>query len=341
MIFQPANDDWVQGVTSIEATPGPSRNRILLGTILLVFGIGWTLTDYARPGLALGAGIILALTVGNPASRGVAKHSKTLLKLSVVGLGFGVPLALIGEAGPSGFVVTSVAVAFAVVVGLGLVPLLGIQREPGWLITIGTAICGGSAIAALGSAIKARSESMAVALGSVFVLNAAALWIFPPIGNALSLSQMQFGVWASIAIHDTASVVGAAAEVGDGALKTATVLKLLRTLWIVPLVIMAAQWTHRHGSQTGNRPSWHQAVPLFILFFALAALSAAAIPALSPTFETLAAWARRLLTTTLFLIGTTLSTSNVKAVGVRPLLLAILLWVIVSIASLAVVLVAF
>ncbi len=328
-------------MTSIEATPGPSRNQLLLGTILLALGIGWTLTDYARPGLALLAGIVLALTVKNPASRGVSKHSKTLLKLSVVGLGFGVPLALIRDAGPSGFAVTSLAVAFAIGLGLGLIPLLGIQREPGWLITIGTAICGGSAIAALGSAIKARSESMAVALGSVFLLNAAALWIFPPIGKALSLTQMQFGVWASIAIHDTASVVGAAAEIGDTALETATVLKLLRTLWILPLVLLAAQWTHRHGVETGARPKWHLAVPLFIVFFALAALAAAALPTLSPLFDAFAAWARRLLTTTLFLIGTTLSASNVRAVGVRPLLLAVLLWVIVSLASLAAVLAVF
>ena len=312
-----------------------------MGTLVLALGIGWTLTDYARPGLALAVGILFALLVGNPASRGVGRHSKTLLKLSVVALGFGVPLSLVTSAGPSGFVVTSLAVAFAVGMGLLMLPILRIQREPGWLITIGTAICGGSAIAALGSAIKARAESMAVALGSVFILNAVALWVFPPIGRMLALSQVQFGVWASIAIHDTASVVGAAAEIGDVALETATVLKLLRTLWILPLVIVAAQWSHRHGTATGTRPRWHQAVPLFIVFFALAALAAAAMPTLSPMFDTLAAWGRRLLTTTLFLIGSTLSVANLRAVGVRPLLLSILLWVIVSIASLAVVFVAF
>lgn len=309
--------------------------------MLLAFGVGWTLTDYARPGLALAAGILLALLVGNPAPRGVGKHSKALLKLSVVALGFGVPLSLVGSAGPSGFIVTSLAVLFAVCLGLVLLPILRIQREPGWLITIGTAICGGSAIAALGSAIKARSESMAVALGSVFMLNAAALWAFPPIGRTLGLSQTQFGVWASIAIHDTASVVGAAAEIGNEALETATLLKLLRTLWILPIVLVAAQWSHRHGAATGTKPRWYQAIPLFIVFFALAAVAAATMPAFSPVFVTAAAWGRRLLTTTLFLIGSTLSVSNVRAVGVRPLLLALTLWVGVSVASLAVVLVLF
>lgn len=328
-------------MNSAEAGPAPSRNRILAGTSFLAAGVGWTLTDWARPGLALAAGIVLAILVGNPAPRAVAKHAKSLLKLSVVGLGFGVPIALIWSAGPSGFAVTSLAVAFAVALGLLLVPLLRVQREPGWLITIGTAICGGSAIAALGSAIKARAESLAVALGSVFLLNAAALWLFPPIGQSLHLTEFQFGVWASIAIHDTASVVGAAAEIGEHALETATVLKLLRTLWIVPLVVLAVRWKHREGASGPTKPRWHQAVPLFIVFFILAALSAAAFPTLQPFFEGASAWARRLLTSTLFLIGTTLSWSNVRAVGTRPLLLALLLWVLVSLASLGVVLLAF
>jgi uncharacterized integral membrane protein (TIGR00698 family) len=328
-------------VADVDSKTSPSRGRVLGMTLLFAMGVGWTLTDWARPGLALAVGVLLAILVGNPAPAGVAKRSKTLLKASVVGLGFGVPLSLIGSAGPNGFVVTSAAVAFAVALGLLLIPFLRVDREPGWLITIGTAICGGSAIAALGSAIKARSDSLAVALGSVFMLNAAALWIFPPIGSWMGLSQAQFGVWASIAIHDTASVVGAAAEMGEEALETATVLKLLRTLWIVPLVVLATQWKHREGTTTGKRPSWVQAVPLFIVFFALAALCAAALPGLTPLFEVLAAWARKLLTTTLFLIGTTLSWSTVRAVGVRPLLLAVLLWIVVSIASLAAVVAVF
>ena len=328
-------------MTAATSKPEVSRSRFLFGTLALALGIGWSLTDYARPGLALAAGIVLAIVVGNPATRGVSKVSKNLLKASVVGLGFGIPLSLITMAGPSGFVVTSLAVGFAVVVGLGLVSLLRIQREPGWLITIGTAICGGSAIAALGSAIKARSESLAVALGAVFVLNAAALWIFPPIGTYLSLSETQFGVWASIAIHDTASVVGAAAEIGEASLETATVLKLLRTLWIVPLVIVAAHWSHRQGATGTSKPRWMQTVPLFIVFFALAALLTAALPRLEPFFDLVAAWARRLLTTTLFLIGTTLSWYNIRMVGARPLVLAIFLWVVVSVVSLAAVLAVF
>jgi uncharacterized integral membrane protein (TIGR00698 family) len=306
---------------------------------MLAIGVGWSLTDFARPGLALAAGILLAILVGNPAPQGVARRSKSLLKLSVVGLGFGVPLSLLQLSGPKGFVVTSIAVAATVILGLLLVPALRVQQEPGWLITIGTAICGGSAIAALGSAIKARGESLAIALGSVFLLNAAALWLFPPIGAALALTQTQFGVWASIAIHDTASVVGAAAEMGEGALETATILKLLRTLWILPLVLIASQM--RPATATEQKAAWTQAIPWFIFLFLAAAIAAAAFPTWTHVFEALAAWSRRLLTTTLFLIGASLSWKNIRAVGPRPLVLAVGLWVLVSLGSLVAVLLAF
>ncbi|HEX9109532.1 MAG TPA: putative sulfate exporter family transporter [Longimicrobiales bacterium] len=301
-----------------------------------------TLAPFATPALALGAGIAFALVLGNPFARSSARYSKLLLQACVVGLGFGMPLAAVLRAGASGVAYTIAGIATAIVLGLLIGHWLRVHGETSLLITAGTSICGGSAIAAVGPAIGAREEAMGIALATVFVLNAVALYLFPPIGHLLHLTQRQFAVWAAIAIHDTSSVVGAAAQYGPEALQRATVLKLARALWIVPLTIAAAAWARRRdaagqGQGTGasvasgapaapaERP--RVKLPWFIGFFLLAAVVRTFAPmGLDPALNALAALARAGLALTLFLIGAGLTRAVLERVGVRPMLQGVLLW---------------
>ncbi|OZC04757.1 hypothetical protein BSZ36_14800 [Rubricoccus marinus] len=287
------------------------------------------------PALALGAGAVLGLTLGSPFPARGAKVSKWLLKACVVGLGFGMSLGAVLDVGRAGVLVTAAGIAFALGLGLLLARLLGVDRETGTLISGGTAICGGSAIAALGPAIGARAEAMGVALATVFVLNGVALYLFPAIGHALELSQHQFALWAAIAIHDTSSVVGAASSYGAEALAEATVLKLTRALWIVPLATGAAWLRQRRGAGSGGATV---SVPWFIALFALASSVVALFPAGAPAYAVIVAVARQGLVLTLFLIGAGLSRATLRAVGVRPLVQGVLLWLAVAGASLAAIL---
>ncbi len=248
-----------------------------------------------------------------------------LLQISVVGLGFGMNLGEVLRAGRSGVVYTLVGITFAIACGMGLGRIFAVRRNPSILISIGTAICGGSAIAAVGPVVDASEDEMAVALGTVFVLNAVALFIFPPIGHALNLSQHQFGLWAALAIHDTSSVVGAAAKYGSIALGMATTLKLTRALWIVPVTLAVALLKH-HKSRVQ--------MPWFIAFFLLAAcIRSYSPPAAMPVYGWLLEIAKVGLAVTLFLIGSTLSRRALSKVGVRPLLQGVLLWIIVAVGS--------
>lgn len=304
------------------------------------------LLPWVTPALALGAGIVLALTLGNPMPRESSRWSKKLLQACVVGLGFGMPLAAVLRAGAAGIGYTIAGIATAIALGLLIGRWLRVHGETSVLITAGTSICGGSAIAAVGPAIGAREESMGIALATVFVLNAVALYLFPPIGHLLGLTQRQFAVWAAIAIHDTSSVVGAAAQYGPEALQRATVLKLARALWIVPLTFAAAAWARGRGdvvaagagvpsgaeaasgtsrSAPASRPK--VSIPWFIGLFLLAAVARTLLPtSVDPALDFLARAARAGLALTLFLIGAGLTRAVLRRVGARPMVQGVLLW---------------
>lgn len=243
----------------------------------------------------------------------------------MVGLGFGMNLRAVVHAGRSGFVYTALSIAFAMIVGILLGSLLRVEKTSAYLISTGTAICGGSAIAAVGPITGASDEEMAVSLGTVFVLNSVALLTFPAIGGALKLTQTQFGLWSALAIHDTSSVVGAAAKYGAVALQVGTTVKLARALWIVPLALGTAVVKHAKA-----KIQW----PWFIAFFCLAALCNTYFPAAEPLYAFLSKCAKVGLTVTLYLIGTGLSLDTLRQVGHRPLLQGVVLWLVVSVASL-------
>jgi uncharacterized integral membrane protein (TIGR00698 family) len=268
---------------------------------------------------------------------GTRVSARILLQVCVVALGFGMNLHEVVKAGRSGFVYTALGISFALLVGLALGKLLQVRGNSSFLITAGTAICGGSAIAAVGPILRADDEEMAVSLGTVFILNSVALLIFPPIGGALHLSQSQFGLWAALAIHDTSSVVGAAAKYGQEALVVGTTVKLARALWIVPLALATAAFKRRKSeidTESETRGASKIPFPWFILFFCLAAVLNTYVPVIQRGSHALFAVGRLGLTATLFLIGTGISRATIKEVGWRPLLQGVLLWAVVGLTSL-------
>src|SRR5262249_42328203 len=296
-----------------------------LAKVLFIIGLLLSLSGYVSPPVALTAGILFGISFTHPyisESRGVAR---ILLQSSVVALGFGMNLHEVLRAGRSGFLYTALGISFALLLGAALGKLLRVRGNSSFLITTGTAICGGSAIAAVAPILEADEHEMAVSLGTIFILNSVALLIFPPIGSAVHLSQGQFGLWAALAIHDTSSVVGAASKYGAQALVVGTTVKLARALWIVPLALVTAAVKH-HRSRLQ--------FPWFILLFVLAALLntyARTVTHWSPKLFTLG---RMGLTATLFLIGSGISRSTLKEVGWRPLLQGVLLWLGVGLTSL-------
>lgn len=275
---------------------------------------------------ALALGILLALTVGNPYAKKSAKLTKYLLQASVVGLGFGMDLQKVVAAGRTGILFTIATIAGTLLLGFLIGRAMNIERTTAHLISSGTAICGGSAIAAVGPVLKATDEQMSVSLGTVFILNSIALFVFPVIGHRLALSQTQFGIWSAIAIHDTSSVVGAASRYGAEALQIATTVKLTRALWIVPLTLGTAFVFHRKSSSAKIM------IPWFILWFLVASIIRTYVA--SPAWPVIVTLAKYGLTLTLFLIGAGLSRKSLAAVGVRPLLLGVLLWIAISCVSL-------
>ncbi len=277
------------------------------------------------PPIALALGLVFGLFVTNPFAKQTKSLSKTLLQASVVGLGFGMNLHEVVRAGRSGFVYTALGIAATMAAGIALGRLLKVESTSALLISVGTAICGGSAIAAVGPVAGAKDEEMSVSLGTVFILNSVALLIFPFIGHSFDLNQAQFGLWAALAIHDTSSVVGAAAKYGAGALAVGTTVKLARALWIVPLTIGTALVKRREA-----KIQW----PWFILFFSVAAMIRTYVPAGVEVYDLIRDVARIGLTVTLFLIGAGISKATLKTVGARPLLQGVVLWVIVGALSL-------
>jgi len=297
----------------------------MLPRIIFLLCLFVSASGFVSPPVALALGLAFGLTLPHPYGAEAKKVSKYLLQGSVVGLGFGMNLHQVVQAGRGGFVYTMLGISFALLVGMGLGALLGVQRVPAFLISTGTAICGGSAIAAVGPITHATDDEMAVSLGTVFVLNSVALLIFPAIGAGLRLSQSQFGLWAALAIHDTSSVVGAAAKYGAEALAVATTVKLARALWIVPLALATAVARHAKA-----KIPW----PWFIALFCLAAVCNTYLPAGAYVYGIVVKLAKIGLTATLFLIGSGISVATVKQVGHRPMLLGIVLWLLVSVGSL-------
>jgi uncharacterized integral membrane protein (TIGR00698 family) len=294
--------------------------RIAAFVALLLF----CLTPWCSPPIALALGLAFALTVGSPFQ--TSKATRVLLQASVVGLGFGMHLGKVIEAGRAGILFTVATIIGTLLAGYLLGRAMHVSSGTAHLISSGTAICGGSAIAAVGPVIGASDEEMSVSLGTVFILNSIALFVFPAVGLALHLTQTQFGVWAAIAIHDTSSVVGAASAFGAEALQVATTVKLTRALWIVPLTLGTAYAFRRRSTAV--------ALPWFILFFLLASVVRTYVPAPQGTYELLVRAARIGLTVTLFLIGSSLSRQSLARVGVRPLILGVVLWVLISVAGL-------
>lgn len=299
--------------------------RIISPVIFFSIGILALLGIFNSP-TALLLGFIFALIFRHPYKEESQKTISYLLKIAVVGLGFGMFIKQTLETGKEGLSLTFFSIIITVTLGILLSRLLKIDLKLGHLITSGTAICGGSAIAAVAPVIKAEPKTISIALGIVFLLNSIALFVFPPLGHYFNLSQNQFGLWCAVAIHDTSSVVGAALGYGDEALRIATTVKLSRTLWIIPLSILSMFMFKTKGEKIK--------IPYFIGLFILAILINS-YPILPVAItENIVMISKRLLVLTLFLVGTTISLKDLKVAGYRPILLAVILWVTISIFSL-------
>ena len=285
------------------------------------------LTPWISPPIALFLGLAFALTLGSPFPVFTKKASKYLLQIAVIGLGFGMNLHESLKAGTDGILFTIISVVSVIIIGILVGKFYKVDKVTSYLISSGTAICGGSAIAAVGPIVRADESQMSVSLATVFVLNAIALFIFPTIGHWLNLSQIQFGTWAAIAIHDTSSVVGAGSAYGEEALKVATTVKLTRALWIIPLSIFTTFYFKSKGDKLY--------IPWFILFFIIAMLLNTYLNIPTKITSSIVAVSRQCLTLTLFFIGAGLSRNTLKNVGSKPLLLGISLWIFIGLVSLA------
>ena len=298
------------------------QKKLLLQILFLALAV-LSFSPIVSPPIALLFGILFVNIFGKVLE--TDSFVKKLLQYSIVGLGFGINLNTAIEAGSQGFLFTVSTIALVMIFGLLLAKILKIDKTIAQLISAGTAICGGSAIAAVAPILKANSKQTSVALGIVFVLNAVALFIFPEIGHFFNLTQNQFGIWSAIAIHDTSSVVGAASKYGNEALQIATTVKLARALWIIPLAFLISIFTKSEGKIK---------IPYFIGFFVLAILAGTYLPFLQNFNSIISEISRDTLKVALFLIGAGLSLQNLKNIGIKPLLLGIILWIFISSISL-------
>jgi uncharacterized integral membrane protein (TIGR00698 family) len=296
-----------------------SKNLFFIGLIIAASGL-------VTPPIALAGGLVYGFSFVHPFHLEAKQLSKLLLQASVVGLGFGMDLQQVLRAGRSGFLYTAGSISIALLQGSGLGKILRVGKRISYLISTGTAICGGSAIAAIAPITNASQEEIGVSLGTVFILNSIALLTFPVIGTALHLTQTQFGLWSALAIHDVSSVVGATAKYGAVALAVGTTVKLARALWIVPLSIGTAM-----ANKSKARIQW----PWFILFFCLAAVANTFIPIFQSAYPVLKHLGVIGLTVTLYLIGTGLSMKTLREVGIRPLVQGVILWLLVAVGTLS------
>ncbi len=307
-----------------------------LAHFILPLGALFTLTPWGSSGIALILGLVLAQAFGNPYSSLVKANTHKFLSISVMGLGAGMNLGVLGAVGLKGVGYTIIGILIALIAGSILGKLLKTQRDTSLLISVGTAICGGSAIAAVSPVIRAKPHEVSVALGTVFILNALALLLFPFIGHKLQLDQTQFGLWSALAIHDTSSVVGATIQYGALAAQVGTTVKLARALWIIPVAMMIGIIRSREVKKESNSEVSKQKVkrPWFILGFIIAAALVTWIPSLVPIGHGIESIAKKLMVLTLFLIGSSLTRETIKSVGVKPFIQGVLLWIIMGSGSL-------
>ena len=302
---------------------------ILLLSLLVDYIPGLSyLSSWVTPPVALFLGLLFAILCGHPFPKFNKTVSKKLLQYSVVGLGFGMNLHASLASGKEGMAFTVISVVGTMVIGMFIgKKLLKVNSDTAYLISSGTAICGGSAIAAVAPVLNAKESDMSVALATIFILNAIALFLFPVLGEWMGLTQQQFGTWAAIAIHDTSSVVGAGAAYGEEALQVATTIKLTRALWIIPLALITAVIFKKESKKI--------TIPWFILWFIVAiVINTYLLDSVPMAGKFISGLARKGLIITMFFIGASLSTDVLKSVGIRPLIQGILLWIVISVSSL-------
>jgi uncharacterized integral membrane protein (TIGR00698 family) len=309
----------------------PIKKNILDRTIttrevIFMFFVVLCLSPLISPPIALLMGLIIAQFIGHPYLNLNHKATHILLQVSVVGLGFGMNVNSALKAGKEGFIFTIVSIIGTLVIGVFLGKILKIEKKIAFLIATGTAICGGSAIAAISPVIKADEKQISVALGTIFILNSVALVLFPFIGHYLNLSETQFGLWCAIAIHDTSSVVGAAGKYGSHALEVATTVKLARALWIIPIAFLSTFIFKNKGTKIK--------IPYFIGLFILAMMANTYVPIVQDFSHYITGFAKATLTLTLFLIGCGLSRKVLVSVGYKPLIQGIAIWIIISVSTL-------
>ena len=305
-------------------------DKDLLRKILFFLLVLFCVSPFASSPVALALGIAFTIIIGNPYEQKVHKYIHLLLQISIVGLGFGLQLDEALKAGREGITLTIMSITTVMVLGYFLGKFLKIERPLSYLISVGTAICGGSAIAAVTPIIKPTTKQMSLALAIVFTLNSVALFIYPAIGHLLNMTQEQFGLWCAIGIHDTSSVVRAANKYGDIALKVATTVKLSRALWIIPMSLLTMVLFKTKGAKIK--------IPWFIGYFIIAILLHTYFPIFEGFSHIATTAAKSGLNLTLFFIGSTISIATLKTISWKPLFLAIVLWVIISVGSLLMIL---
>lgn len=331
--------------TSVQSTKSGAQRagRWLYWVLLVIMAIPLKAVfdlEILTPPIALFTGLAFAFIFGVPYPKFNKKLSKYLLQASVVGLGFGMNLIQSLKSGAEGMLFTVISVVGVMVIGVLVGRWMTIDRKTSYLISSGTAICGGSAIAAVGGVLKANENEMAVSLGVIFILNAIALFIFPWLGHMFGLTQTQFGTWAAIAIHDTSSVVGAGEAYGAEACELATLIKCTRALWIIPLALFT-MWFFRKNPQGEGKGKI--SIPWFIFLFVLAMVintytPDGIMPVMGPIYKTLVIIAKQALIVVLFAIGASLSIKVIRQVGIRPLVQAVLLWIVIGVGSLVAIL---
>ena len=309
----------------------PLKNGILDRSIttrevIFLLAVVFCLSPLISPPIALLMGLEIAQFIGHPYLHLNHKATHILLQISVVGLGFGMNVTSAMKAGKEGIFFTVVSIFGTLIIGFFMGRFLKIEKKTSFLISGGTAICGGSAIAAISPVIKAEEKQISVALGTIFILNSIALILFPFIGHGLHLSQNQFGLWCAIAIHDTSSVVGAASKYGSQALEVATTVKLARALWIIPVAFLSTLIFKNKGSKIK--------IPYFIGLFVVAMILNTYVPLIQHYNKYLTGVAKAGLTLTLFLIGCGLSRKVLRSVGFKPLIQGVVLWLLISVAAL-------
>jgi len=301
------------------------QNNALRKIIFIIFAV-FCLTPWVSSPIALASGFVLVVLIGNPFEKHLHQYIHLLLQVSIVGLGFGLKLDEALQAGKSGFLLTVMSIITVMVLGYFLGRVFKLEKKLSYLISAGTAICGGSAIAAVSPIIKPDSKEISLGLAIIFTLNSIALFIYPVIGHMLDLSQEQFGLWCAVGIHDTSSVVGAAGKYGFEALKTATTVKLARALWIIPVSVITMFIFKNNKSKIK--------IPWFIGWFVLAILLNTYFPVFERFSSSVTSLAKSGLNLTLFFIGSTLSIQTLKTIGIKPLAMAVILWIVISIGSL-------